>query len=88
MLFAIWLFGMFCFWALGGYALYKLAEEEGDDFAVKHLLAGIVIVLVIGLVPIINIIGCLFIIGVGISMIMDDDSTDSWWNKPAVKKNK
>ena len=83
---AVWLLGAVLFWSIAGFILYKIAEEEGDNFLMKHMVAGVAIVFVVGLVPILNIIGILIAIFGIISTVMDDDSSDHWWNKPAVKK--
>lgn len=87
-MFVIWILGMLLFWSFGGFLLYKIAEEEGDDFLMKHLIVAIAVLFVVGLIPILSLVGFLVAVVVTICAIMDDDSTDSWWNKPAVKKNK
>lgn len=84
----IWLLGAVGFWSLAGFILYKIAEEEGESFLMKHMILGVLIVFVVGLVPILNLIGIIFAIGVIVNHIMDDDSGDNWWNRPAVSKKK
>lgn len=87
-MFVIWILGMLLFWSLGGFLLYKFAEEEGDDFLMKHLIVAIAVLFVIGLIPILSLVATLFVCGVIVMSILEDDSKDFWWNKPAVKKNK
>ena len=87
-MFVIWILGMLLLWSFGGFLLYKIAEEEGDDFLMKHLIVAIAVLFVVGLIPIISLVGFLVAVTIAGCAIMDDVSTDSWWNKPAVKKNK
>ena len=85
---AFWLFSMLLFWSIAGFILYKIAEEDGESFLVEHLIIGIAVVFIVGLIPILNLIGIIFGVGMFINEVMGDDTTDHWWNKPAVKKTK
>lgn len=83
----IWLLGAVLFWASAGFVLYKIAESE-DDFLVKHAILGILIIFVVGLIPILNLIGLILVVGCVIMHIVEDDDTDDWWNRRAVDNKK
>ncbi|AMQ66060.1 hypothetical protein AAY80_185 [Stenotrophomonas phage vB_SmaS-DLP_6] len=85
---AVWLLGAVLFWSIAGFILYKIAEDEGEDFLMKHMIIGIAVVFVGGLIPILNIVGIIGAICIIITAVMEDDDGEHWWNKPAVKKSK
>ena len=78
---------MFLLWIVGGAALYFIARED-KTFLVKHMIAGIAIILVVSLIPIISLLASLFVTVMGIVVFFSDGDKDAWYNQPASKKNK